>query len=201
METFHSAYSHIKYHLSIVLRSFHSEQSVYAHIFSFITLLFRWVSPLILLVTMAYDSFCIVIHQRAYHFSSSIQFFFWLLMVTCGAPTFASSVIMVANDDSTKHDNFKANVRILSYFFYVFIFVLNFFSESPRSYEDREVELPTAEERASPLSTLLFSWLDPLIWAGFNAPLDMEAVPKTKHQMSAAEVEKRFSRHLVAAGR
>jgi hypothetical protein len=161
----------------------------------------RWVSPVVLMITVIYESVCVILHQRSYHLSSQIQFFFWLLMVVLSVPSFVYSALKLSEEDTNKTDFFQANVRIINYICYVILFVANFFSEVPRVYDDREVDMPTAEERASPLSTLFFSWLDPLIWAGFKAPLEMEAVPKTKHQMSAAEVEKRFARHLAAAGR
>ena len=53
----------------------------------------------------------------------------------------------------------------------------------------------TPEELASPVSQLLFTWMDPMIWAGFRAPLQMEQVPDVNRDMVAGDICRQFERH------
>ena len=57
--------------------------------------------------------------------------------------------------------------------------------------------LLTPEERSSPLSSLLFSWLDPLVWAGFRAPLDIDQIPRVRPDLAAGHIGAEFNRHFV----
>ena len=50
----------------------------------------------------------------------------------------------------------------------------------------------TPQEMASPVSQLLFTWMDHMIWAGFKAPLQMDQVPDVNRDMLATSISKKF---------
>ena len=52
------------------------------------------------------------------------------------------------------------------------------------------------EECSSTLSSLFFSWLDPLVWSGFRSPLTKDRVPKIKEEMEAKRIMAEFQKHL-----
>ncbi len=57
-----------------------------------------------------------VVGQRAHHIRSSVQFYFWLLLVVIGIPTFASSVRIIKElrqdgAHHTKHQEFRVKER------------------------------------------------------------------------------------------
>jgi len=103
--------------------------------------------------------------------TSAILFHFWFLLLLCSSVTY---IQQIKNFNQLKESNqilFEFIVKSCHTFFILAIFVFHCFSEPKQDIQKR-----SPKESSSYLSKLFFSWHSPLIFLGYQKPLEKDDV-------------------------
>ena len=88
-----------------------------------------YVTPILVLVTLAYELLCLYLHQRMSHYSSPLQFYFWVFLVLLQIPTVALSIRSCAEKDEGFGD---AVIQLVFWSSCVLSFVAQCFADVPK---------------------------------------------------------------------
>ena len=87
-----------------------------------------YVTPIILLVTLAYELLALYLHQRLSHYTSAIQFYFWGSLVLLQLPTVASSSRTINENVS---DTSAAIIQLIFWVACLLSFLAHCFADVP----------------------------------------------------------------------
>ena len=155
---------------------------------------FVYVTPIILLITLSLDLILVILDHVQGHFNSMLQFYFWFFLWLLSFPTLVSSIRALIDPNAIELQTTQVHFVIkIFYFFLAFCTWISFcFSDVPKNKRSKL----SNEEKASVLSELLFTWMDPLFWQGLKKPLQKESVPFLKSELQAKNIVNKIEKHL-----
>ncbi|XP_068237783.1 multidrug resistance-associated protein 1-like isoform X4 [Palaemon carinicauda] len=127
----------------------------------------EYAAPAILFLTILLQSIFVLLERRRGFQSSGYLFLFWVLLVLCGIPEYASYITNYPDEDTLIFA-----LHMVYFPVTVIMLLLNCVGDAePKYIHYNRGEHPSPEPNSSFLNRVVFAWLDKLIWKGYRKPL------------------------------
>ncbi|XP_068209834.1 multidrug resistance-associated protein 1-like isoform X2 [Palaemon carinicauda] len=152
----------------------------------------EYLAPVVLLLTYSLHLILVVMGRCHGERSSPLIYFFWLLMVLCGAPQVFTTVQYTIDQDDRLH-LLMAVTFLVEYSGAVVLFAANCIADQTSGFPlPSKNKNPMPSSSASFMSKVTFHWVNNVMWKGYRSNLSPEDIWDLPSRMSTVNLDKKW---------